>query len=152
MAFVLRIFAQFTLLLSAMIAVSNNPYYELNYDRSKNRIYLKVNNYWRSPEVVPNYMADWKKAIDLARPGFTLLADCRNMLTHPTSVKEMHESVANRLAESNISYVAEVSPTDRIAVLQVTGVMKQIGKGSIKVADIMLGENILDQLTNPEIR
>jgi hypothetical protein len=134
-----------------MIAVSNNQYYELNYDRNKNRIYLRINNYWKSPEVVPTYLSDWDKVITLAKPGFTLLVDTRNMITHPTSVKEMHEAVAIRLAESQISYVAEVSPTDRIAVLQVSGVMKQIGKGSIKVADIVLGENILDQLTNSDL-
>ncbi|PTX22693.1 hypothetical protein C8N40_101521 [Pontibacter mucosus] len=133
-----------------MIAVSNNQYYGLNYDRTKNRVYLRINHYWKSPEVVPTYLSDWDQVIELAKPGFTLLADFRNMLTHPTSVKELHEAVANRLAESNISYVAEVSPTDRIAVLQVSGVWKQIGKGSIKVADIVLGENILDQLANAE--
>lgn len=98
--------------------------------------------------MVPTYLSDWDKVIALTKPGFTLLVDTRNMITHPTAVKEMHEAVAIRLAESQISYVAEVSPTDRIAVLQVSGVMKQIGKGSIKVADIVLGENILDQLTN----
>ncbi|WP_276496474.1 hypothetical protein [Pontibacter litorisediminis] len=129
-----------------MIAVSNNPYYELNYDRSKNRVYLRINNYWKSPEVVPGYLGDWDKVIGLAQPGFTLLADFRNMLTHPASVKAMHEAVANRLAESQISYVAEVSPIDKIAVLQVSGVLKQIGRGSFKVADVILGEHILNQL------
>ncbi|PVY37351.1 hypothetical protein [Pontibacter virosus] len=97
---------------------------------------------------MPKYLSDWEKAIQLAQPGFTLLVDCRNMLTHLVAVKKMHEAAANRLADSPISYMAEVSPTDRIAVLQVSGVMKQIGKGSIKMADIVLGENILDQLTN----
>ncbi|WP_461490238.1 hypothetical protein [Pontibacter sp. HJ8] len=134
-----------------MIAVAHNPYYELEYDRTKNRVYFRINNYWKSPEVVPAYFSDWNKVIDIAQPGFTLLADLRNMITHPTSVKEMHHKVANRLAESRISYVAEVSPTDRIAVLQVSGVFKVIGLGSIKVADIVLGENILDQLSNSKL-
>ncbi|SIT83246.1 hypothetical protein SAMN05444128_1237 [Pontibacter indicus] len=130
-----------------MITVSDNQFYELAYDPQKNRIYMRINNYWKSPDVVPNYLNDWNKVISLAAPGFTLLADFRNMITHPASVKELHEAVANKLFESRISYVAEVSPTDRIAVLQVSGVWKQIGKGSIKVADVVLGENILDQLT-----
>ncbi len=134
-----------------MIAVSNNEFYELSYDRKKNRVYMKINNYWKSPEVVPAYLSDWDKVIGLTKPGFTLLADFRNMLTHPTSVKQLHEKVANRLAESKISYVAEVSPIDRIAVLQVSGVLRQIGQGNIKVADIVLGENILDQLINAEL-
>ena len=131
-----------------MITVSDNQFYELAYDPHKNRIYMRINSYWKSPEVVPHYLSDWNKVIGLAAPGFTLLADFRNMITHPASVKELHEAVANRLVESRISYVAEVSPTDRIAVLQVSGVWKQIGKGRIKVADIVLGENILDQLTD----
>ncbi|WP_162426687.1 hypothetical protein [Pontibacter pudoricolor] len=134
-----------------MITITNNQFYELNYDRNKNRIYLRINNYWKSPEIVPNYLSDWGKIIELAKPGFTLLADFRNMLTHPTSVKEIHESVVDLLVKSKISYVAEVSPIDRIAVLQVSGVLKQIGRGSIKVADIVLGENILDQLINAEL-
>ncbi|WP_018478872.1 hypothetical protein [Pontibacter roseus] len=134
-----------------MISVSNNAYYELTYDRVKNRVYLRINNYWKSPEVVPNYLSDWDKVIQVAKPGYTLLADFRNMITHPTAVKAMHEAVVKRLAESKISYIAEVSPTDRIAVLQVTGVFQQIGMGSIKVADILLGENILDQLSKSEL-
>lgn len=85
---------RFILPLLRMIAVSNNPHYELNYDRTKNRIYLRINNYWKAPEVVPNYLSDWNKVIELATPGYTLLADFRNMLTHPASVKEMHEAVA----------------------------------------------------------
>jgi hypothetical protein len=138
-------------LLSCMITITNNQFYELNYDRDKNRIYLRINNYWKSPEIVPNYLSDWGKVIELAKPGFTLLADFRNMLTHPTSVKLIHESVVDLLVKSKVSYVAEVSPIDRIAVLQVSGVLKQIGRGSIKVADIVLGENILDQLISAEL-
>jgi hypothetical protein len=38
----------------------------------KNRAYLKIIGFWRNAEAVPNYIADWKKALDGLKKDFTL--------------------------------------------------------------------------------
>ncbi|WP_139307995.1 hypothetical protein [Pontibacter flavimaris] len=85
--------------------------------------------------------------MELTKPSFTLLADFRNMVTHPSSVKFLHQEVAEGLAKSGISNLAEVSPSDKIAVLQTGSVTKDAKISHIKVTDIVLGEHILDRLS-----
>ncbi|OKL39172.1 hypothetical protein A3841_04310 [Pontibacter flavimaris] len=130
-----------------MLSIARNQFYEIAYSAEKNRLYFRIDGYWKSPEVVPSYISDWKKALELTKPSFTLLADFRNMVTHPSSVKFLHQEVAEGLAKSGISNLAEVSPSDKIAVLQTGSVTKDAKISHIKVTDIVLGEHILDRLS-----
>jgi hypothetical protein len=97
--------------------------------------------------LVPDYVADYEKALRLAKGGFTMLADNREMKTHPTSVKALHAKLADSLLRAGISYLAEVVAIDKIAVLQVRDITQQARVGHIRVESLPLGEQILDQLT-----
>ncbi|KAA9331896.1 hypothetical protein [Adhaeribacter soli] len=130
-----------------MIIITRNQFYELVYSPAKNRIYFTIRGYWRNPEQVPDFFADWQKALQQTQPGFTVLADLQEMITHPVAVKEMHFKVASSLLAAGISYIAEVSPIDKIAVLQTSSIIKENQLNHIKVHDKTLGETILDQLT-----
>lgn len=63
--------------------IAQNPQYEISVVIPKNRAYLKIIGFWRNPEQVSSYLDDWEKAIAILRPGFTLLADVREMKIHP---------------------------------------------------------------------
>ncbi|SFQ79172.1 hypothetical protein [Hymenobacter arizonensis] len=129
-----------------MITLVKNQYYELAYSAAKNRIYCTLIGYWRSADLVPTYVADWEKAVRLTQRGFTVLADNREMKTHPATVKALHAQVADTLPRAGMSYLAEVVAIDKIAVLQVSGITQQAGVGHIRVESLPLGEQILDQL------
>ncbi len=74
-----------------MEEITKNSYYELAYDPSKNRIYIKVIGYWRDASVVPDYVRHWEEVLALARPNFTVLADLTEMKPHPPGLAQLHK-------------------------------------------------------------
>ncbi|MFT2008264.1 hypothetical protein ACMA1I_06280 [Pontibacter sp. 13R65] len=129
-----------------MITIARNQFYEFSYEPDKNRIHFRMLGYWKSPEVVPEYLKDWGKTLEMAKPGFTLIADVRDMITHPVTVKQLHEKAIESCVDAGITYVAEISPLDKIAVLQTGGMAKEKQVPYIKVLDYTLAGHILDQL------
>jgi len=70
--------------------VARNEYYEIEVDREKNRSYSKYKGYWKSVDVVPNYLEDCSR--ELARrlkPGYTTVVDLREMKIPPPEVMEL---------------------------------------------------------------
>ena len=100
--------------------IAQNTCYNLVIDKAKNRIYFTINGYWKSKTAVPNLLSDWKKAVALTQPNFTILTDMRTMITHPQELNELHLAAQQIAAESGVKQVANVLPTDKIANLQAT--------------------------------
>ncbi|MDX5346627.1 MAG: hypothetical protein LPK19_05220 [Hymenobacteraceae bacterium] len=109
-----------------MITIAQNPHYSLLYDFSKNRLYFKMSGYWRRPEEVPNYLQDWRKALKETKPNFTLLADVSDMVTHPAALRKLHEEAIALCQLAQVKQIAEVTPRDRIAVLQITAMAQEM--------------------------
>lgn len=105
--------------------IAKNSCYELMYDSVKNRVHLVINGFWKSIDSVPEYFQDWKRTLLFIRPGFTLLADLTNMITHPQSVADLRVQVKSLIVQAGIKKAALVEPKDRIAVLQNQYIIKQ---------------------------
>lgn len=88
--------------------VAENKYYTISYSSSKNRVYLKIFGYWPTPESVPDYLDDWKKAIAQVTKGFTLLTDASEMSLHPKEVGKLHEKAQELILKGGVAKVAEV--------------------------------------------
>ncbi len=97
--------------------------YTLSVSTEKNRAYLKIIGFWRTPEVVPDYLADWKKTVSLLNTGFTLLTDASEMKTHPPELRKLHEQAQAIILEAGVSKVAEILK-DEIAEMQLDAVAK----------------------------
>lgn len=92
--------------------IVENKFYQLSLSISKNRAYLKIIGFWRNPEVVPEYITDWKKALSELNDGFTLLTDASEMKTHPQEMRKLHEEAQKLVLEAGLSKVAEVIAND----------------------------------------
>lgn len=103
--------------------IAQTPQYKISVDKGKNRAYLTIVGFWRNPEEVPNYVSDWKKAVTMLRPGFTLLTDVREMKIHPASVRDVHEEAQKLLVNAGVRKVAELH-ADKVAEMQLDGVSK----------------------------
>jgi hypothetical protein len=99
------------------IKIADNKHYSLYVTPSSNRAYLTILGYWRNEAAVPEYLADWKKALSLLQEGFTLLTDASEMKTHPNDVKLLHEQAQLLVKTMNVSKVAEIVK-DTIAEMQ----------------------------------
>lgn len=106
-----------------LIDINRTKQYTIAVSPSKNRAYLKIIGFWRGPEIVPDYIKDWTKAVGLLNKGFTLLTDASEMKTHPASVRPLHEQAQGILLKAGVRKVAEVLKDD-VAEMQLDAVAK----------------------------
>ncbi len=91
-----------------MNTIAKNKFYEIAVDQSKNRIYFKIIGFWQSPDVVPNYLNDIKKASKEVTPGYTILSDLKEMKTPPQEVGELHKYAQTVLVTAGLRKTAEI--------------------------------------------
>lgn len=103
--------------------INNNKYYRIDVAPEKNRAYLKIIGFWRNAETVPDYLADWTKAVSSLTKGFTLLTDASEMKTHPADVRKLHEQAQAIILKGGVRKVAEVLKDD-VAEMQLDAVAK----------------------------
>lgn len=103
--------------------IADNKHYNIYVLPEKNRAYLKILGFWRSPEVVPEYLNDWKKALSHLKQGLTLLTDASEMKTHPMEVRKLHEQAQALLLKQNVMKVAEIIKDD-VTEMQLDAVAK----------------------------
>ena len=126
------------------VKINDTKFYRISVSPEKNRAYLKILGFWRSTEVVPDYLNDWNKAMSMLKKGFTLLTDASEMKTHPQDVRKLHEQAQAIILKAGVSKVAEVLKDD-VAEMQLDAVAKttQFPKKNFKTA--VDGEKWLDE-------
>jgi hypothetical protein len=103
-----------------MAQIASTPFYSINADTGKNRIYYTITGTWKSPSDVPNYLEDIKKAVRQVKSGFTILTDLTHAKTAMPEIKKLHEQAQSILISAGLSKVAEVFPEkDYILKMQV---------------------------------
>ena len=118
------------------IKINDTKFYRISVAPEKNRAYLKILGFWRSTDVVPDYLNDWTKAMSMLKQSFTLLTDASEMKTHPQDVRKLHEQAQAIILKAGVSKVAEVLKDD-VAEMQLDAVAKttQFPKKNFKTAE-----------------
>jgi hypothetical protein len=128
-----------------MVIIAQTPLYHLKVEREKNRIYLNLLGTWNKPEEVPFYLVHLKEALDLVRPGFSILTDSRVLEEYAPSVRQLHIDAQKMTIKAGISQVAEVHESNN-SVNQVIVAIAEESKiplnifDSIEDADAWLSE------------
>ena len=84
-------------------------HYELAFDPTENRVFWKVIGHWRSVDAVPDFDRHWNEITRQVRPGFTILADLREMNPMPEDVVELNQKKQAELMALGCRRVAQVS-------------------------------------------
>lgn len=114
-----------------METIAENEYYTIRADRKKNRIYLVFSGYWKSSAIVPNYVPDAKKALQMISKGFTCLADVTKMKTPPDEIADLHIKMQSAYLQAGLSKTAEIVSSSVIKLLtnrlsQESGMLKKV--------------------------
>lgn len=128
----------------SLISICNNKHYTISVNPEKNRAYLKIIGFWRNPEAVPDYIADWKKAMSHVKKGFTLLTDASEMKTHPKDVRKLHEEAQALLLKCGIKKVAEILKDD-ITEIQLDAVARTTNFPKKNFKEVADAEKWLDE-------
>jgi hypothetical protein len=71
-------------------------------------MYTIFYGFWQDVSEVPNFIEDQKKAIRALSPGFTVVADVRNMKPPTKEIDDFNTDVLKILAESGLYKIALV--------------------------------------------
>lgn len=127
------------------LSIAQTPQYEISVDKAKNRVYLRIIGFWRSPEVVPEYINDWKRAVAVVDKGFTLLTDATEMKIHPGAVRELHGQAQALIISKGVKKVAELQ-ADKSSEIQLNGVSKETQMPKKNFTSKKEAEKWLDEL------
>ncbi|PTB95798.1 hypothetical protein C9994_10120 [Marivirga lumbricoides] len=109
-----------------MITIAENKEYTIRLDLVSNRTFLTIVGFWRTPDDVPSYLEDCKKAVGILKPGFTLLTDVTQMSIHPGEVRDIHLEAQQIITNAGVKKVAELQKV-KAAELQLNGVAQESG-------------------------
>jgi hypothetical protein len=126
--------------------IARNKCYEIAYSEAKNRIYYSILGFWKNEESVPDFFADWDRALQVATSGFDLVVDMRTMITHPQQLNRFHEEALQKVQKSGVSRMANIMPLDRIASLQAAEIIKWAGLASHNFDTCEDADKWLDEL------
>ena len=120
----------------SLIKIGSNKFYTISVSTEKNRAYLKIIGFWRTPEQVPDYINHWVSGVSKLKKGFTLLTDASEMKTHPKEVVKLHEQAQAILLKAGVSKVAEILKDD-VAEMQLNALAKttQFPKKNFRTAE-----------------
>ncbi|RNI23011.1 hypothetical protein [Rufibacter latericius] len=91
-----------------MIQIAYTPFYQMKVDRKRNRIFIKVEGCWNTPEEVPFYFLHLEEALACLTPGFSILTDIRGLEEYSPAVRRMHIEAQKLTVAAGISQLAEV--------------------------------------------
>jgi hypothetical protein len=114
--------------------IAKNPLYEISVDETLNRLLIKSIGFWRSPEAVPHYVDDMKKAVSLLKPNFQCLNDTSELLTTPASVQErVIFPTVKLLQEAGLTTTAIILPKEEISKMSTTRIAGEVKRSTSKI-------------------
>ncbi|MDO1451479.1 hypothetical protein Q0590_34715 [Rhodocytophaga aerolata] len=132
-----------TLISKAKRVTATNQHYQLSIDQAKNRAYITIIGFWRSPQEVATYVQDLDKALTQLRAKFTLLTDLRSMKTHPKEVQQLHLEAQQLLLSKGLLQTAEVYESSFIQ-FQTSTLSKESKMPLKQFTSIEMAEEYLD--------
>ncbi len=96
----------------------DNKYYKIEINKEKNYMLLKPIGFWRSPEVVPDYLKHITDTIKFKlNLKFSIILDITDMLTHPKEVQEkIHLEGIKQVSQLRPLIMLTVLPKDDISI------------------------------------
>jgi hypothetical protein len=112
------------------ITIHENKYYIIQIDKEENYMVLKPIGFWRSPDVVPNYLKHIREVMTLKLSlKFAVILDIADMLTHPKDVQEqIHLEGMKQAFKLNPSIILVVLPKDDISIMQAKFMARTLGR------------------------
>lgn len=127
------------------IEVAKTEKYTLAVDTVKNRIYITMKGFWKSPAEVPDFIQDWEKTLAKVKKGFTVLTDHADRTPPTPEVKQMFFEMQKRIMAAGLRKTAELLNKNAIVALSTEMVAKKSGMPKADFTDRAEAEAWLDE-------
>lgn len=127
-----------------METIVETKYYEIYYDKQKNRVYVNALGYW-SAEAGEQYVAEWTKVGEYVQPYFTILIDVRNFATQSQAVQKSIEKAQERMMDIGVFKTANIVPKNIITRFQLDTMQKKTRLPKARFTSVEEAEQWLDE-------
>ena len=125
--------------------ISDNEFYQVKVDTTKNRMYLTLKGVWRAPKETPNYVADVIKGARMLSGKFTLLSNFSMLLPfQPTVWEEVHYPALQALFQNGVGRAAQILPRNEDTTALLEEKAKVSGIELMAFGDEEIAERFLD--------
>jgi len=128
--------------------IANNKYYTIYVDQSINRMCFTFMGEWKRPSQVPNFIRDLDEMIRHLEPGYTSIADTREMKPPSKEMLPILTLATEKLEASGMKKQAMIIDKESMELVRATrGVSKDVGTDEkmMQFSDPAEGEKWLDQ-------
>jgi hypothetical protein len=126
-----------------MQLIASTTFYSYHIDKTKNRMYVAYGGAWLKPSQVPDFVKHHEEALTQLRPGFTILADWREM--ESVILTDLIEECQKQAIAAGVSKVARVYDQPTFKEVQADSVSKRTGIIARRFYDIAEAELWLDE-------
>ena len=105
-------------------------YYEIDYDKPKNRVLWTMIGFWKSMDIVPDYFKDWASTLSGIPTGFSILCDLTEMKPWPEDVFRANMEQQAKCMKRGCGAVA-ICVSNTVTKLQLQRVVRESGMESV---------------------
>lgn len=98
--------------------ISKSPYYDLEVDYSKNRVYLTILKKWNDEDDFSHFFEEWQEIISKITIDFTIICDFRLMPILSRHMVELFEDMQEYVTRNGLCHLAEITAEEDIPNLQ----------------------------------
>lgn len=102
-----------------IIEIAKTDYYSFTIDKVRNRVYATLVGFWKSPDDVPQYLDDLRKAADAVNDDFTVLVDATKLNVPPQEVAQLHVEGQKIFYQKKVVKVAQLIPQSALIKMTV---------------------------------
>ena len=125
--------------------VSENSYYKLVVDYSKNRVYLSILKKWNDEEAFSHFFEEWQEIISKITVDFTIICDFRLMPILSRQMVKIFENMQEYVIRNGLCHIAEIVAENDISNLQMARVAQHSGVPISRFETYELADRYLDK-------
>jgi hypothetical protein len=125
--------------------ISQNPYYNLEVDYSKNRIYLSILKKWNDEDDFCDFSKEWQEIISQITMDFTIICDFRLMPILSRHMVELFGDMQEYVTRNGLCHLAEIGAENDISNLQMARIAERSGIPMKRFQNYELADKYLDR-------
>ena len=130
-----------------MRLIAFRPEYQLTVDPTRNRIFYKHYQELERATELPDYLTDWKQALDSVQTGFTILTDVTNLPATSEHLMRLFIQAQQLCVSHGVRQVAEVHSPEADTYKASRQAREQSSMPVRTFSDLWEADKYLDALT-----
>ncbi len=123
----------------------DNPYYKLEVNYSKNRVYLSILKKWNDDDDFSHFSKEWQEIVSKIKIDFTIVCDFRLMPILSRHMVVLFESMQEYVSRNGLCHISEITAENDISNLQLARIAEELKVPLKRFKTYELADKYLDR-------